>query len=718
MSQTTLSIGQFAEQILFSDSLDLKLTTPASVTSEDSHMGAETFQTPVVPTRPKGLELSRPQLGLRSNDKQHFPSRSSLSNERARGLVLHFFANHELLALELMAVALLKWPNAPEGFRQGLVRTMQEEQSHMRLYLQRMHELGVEFGETRLNSFFWDCLKDLKSPAEFAAAMAMTFEQANIDFALHYENIFEQEGDAISAAIMRQVREEEIGHVKHGVVWFERWRPKAESLFKEWQNHLTFPMTPARAKGITFDRDGRFRAGLPPEFIDELATHNQSKGRPPRLFWFNPGCEQEVESKTGNWTPPKALQHLQSDYAPLLGLMAHESDIVMVKSLPSLGHLKSLAAAGFTIPEFVREDDIKALKLRKFWSFEPWGWSPESRKKFSCLQPRLIKPMLEHDRSLPSANESVFSKTLAAKLRQKLQLDSIQTSCCTTIKELTEAIAMLTPKSPTNVVVLKSSFSASGRGMIRVKNQIFEEKQLTWAKSVIERDGHVLAEPWLDKIVDLSAHVDISRDGVVKFIGFTRFWTDARGQYRGHILGRMLDDCGSEILGQWHREDGWRAELQAAALAVGQEIFNEGYYGPMGIDAFIYRDQGELRLRPLVEINPRYSMGRLALAISPRITAKRCGLRIHASASDLKKAGFQTFLELVQKLDVILPTEYSDNGTSKTISQGIFAINDPSQATQSLALLVVAKDLEQGYDCLKSGGLHDPYLELQGKAGR
>jgi hypothetical protein len=223
---------------------------------------------------------------------------------------------------------------------------------------------------------------------------------------------------------------------------------------------------------------------------------------------------------------------LQSDYAPLLGLMAHESDIVLVKTQPSVGHLKNLAAAGFTIPEFVREDDIKTLQLRKFWSFEPWGWSPESRKKFSSLQPRLIKPMLEHDQSLPSANESVFSKTLAAKLRQKLQLDSIQTSCCTTIKELTEAIAILTPKSPTNVVVLKSSFSASGRGMIRVKNHIFDEKQLAWAKSVIERDGHVLAEPWLDKIIDLSAHVDISRDGVVKFIGFTRFWTDARGQLR------------------------------------------------------------------------------------------------------------------------------------------------------------------------------------------
>ena len=713
-----MTIGQFAEQILYSDSLDLKLSSPSGFMHANSEPKTRVFQTPLFPMRPKGLELGRPQTGLPSNQKQNFPTRSSLATGRARGLVLHFFANHELLALELMAVALLKWPDAPEGFRMGLIRTMQEEQSHMRLYLQRMGELGVEFGETRLNSFFWDCLKDLKSPAEFAAAMAMTFEQANIDFALHYEKIFAEEGDTISAAVMRQVREEEIGHVKHGVVWFDRWRPKAESLFKEWQNHLTFPITPARAKGLTFDREGRLRAGLPSEFIDELETHNQSKGRPPRLFWFNPGCEQEVESKTANWTPPKAMQNLQSDYAALLALMAHESDIVLVKTPPSIGHLKNLATAGFHIPEFVKEADIKSLKIRKFWTFEPWGWSPEAKKIFSPLKSRLIKPSKDHDRSPSSAEESVFSKTLAAKLREKLALNITPTVRCASIQELMDALGPLTLKSPTGVVVLKSSFSASGRGMIRVKNQQLDDKQLAWAKSVMERDGHVLVEPWLDKILDLSAHIDITADGVVKFIGFTRFWTDARGQYKGHIIGRMLDDCGPEILGPWHHDGGWRSKLQATALAVGHEIFQQGYYGPMGIDAFIYRDSEGLRLRPMVEINPRYSMGRLALGIAPRITAKRCGIWIHVSAMDLKKTGHENFQDLVHDLERVLPTNFSDNGSSKTLNQGVFCLNDPEQARQSIALLVVAKDLEQGYDCLKSGGLHDAYLELQSKAGR
>jgi uncharacterized ferritin-like protein (DUF455 family) len=717
MTQATTTIEQFAEGILYANSLDLKLAepgllNPAKVTTLSN------FCIPDSPSRPKGLELKSNRSIDKKMEKISFPSRSSLSCDRARGLVLHFFANHELLALELMALALLKWPEAAPSFREGLVKTMIEEQSHMRLYLARMKELNVEFGETRLNSFFWDHLKDLKSCAEFVAAMAMTFEQANIDFALHYERLFKDEGDLISASIMRQVREEEIGHVKHGVIWFERWRPKIDSLFKEWQSHLHFPMTPARAKGIKFDSEGRRRAGLPQEFIDELQTHNQSKGRPPRLFWFNPGCEQEVEAKTGKWSPPKALQDLQADYSSLLGFLAHESDIVLVKNLPSVAHLKKLAAAGFSFPEFFKEADLNQLKIRKFWSFEPWGWSPTANKLFRPLKSQLISDRPYHDLSPPTANDSVFSKTFASSLRTRLQLNDPPTLCCTSINEALEAIPFLAQKSATNTVVLKSSFSASGRGMIRIKDQAFDANHQQWATSVIKKNGHILAEPWLDKILDVSVHLDISHEGLVKLNGFTRFWTDARGQYKGHILGGILADFGPNVLAAWHQPSGWKDQLEATAIAVGQEVFRQGYHGPVGIDAFVYQDRGALHLRPLVEINTRYSMGRLALALSPRITVKRCGLWTHISRPHLEKAGHSSFPALTQKLEAVLPSKFNDNGPTRTLSQGVFALNDPSQARQSLALLIVAKDLEQGYDCLKSGGLHDPYLELQSKAGR
>jgi uncharacterized ferritin-like protein (DUF455 family) len=718
MTAAPRTINQFAEQILFSDALARKLDAPGELQDDMDSLGLHRFKTPDYPARPAGLSLSRTKSPNGASEKVSFPSRASLSSERSRGLVLHFFANHELLALELMALALLKWPDASTGFRRGLVRTMLEEQSHMRLYLHRMQELHVEFGEARLNSFFWDCLKDLKSPVEFSAAMAMTFEQANIDFALHYETVFRQEGDLISAAIMKQVRDEEIGHVKHGVVWFERWRPKCETLFREWQNHLTFPITPARAKGICFDREGRIRAGLPQDFIDELEVHNQSKGRPPRLFLFNPGCEHEIEAKSNNWTAPKSMQQLESDYASIMGLLGHASDVVLVDQLPSVEHLRNLQDAGFTNPEFILKSQINALKVRKFWSFEPWGWSPKSRKLFKPVEDRLLQEAIDHDQSGNSSLKSVFSKTVASDIRTTLQLNHPPTLKCASQDEVKDAIKVLSHLSPSATVVLKTSFSASGRGMIRIKDENVDVRQEAWIRSNIDKNGHVLVEPWLEKVLDLSAHVDISSKGVVTFIGFTRFWTDIRGQYKGHIIGRQLDDCGPEILELWHRDGGWRSQLQATALAAGQEIHKLGYYGPMGVDAFVYRENGEMKLRPLVEINPRYSMGRIALGIMPRITAKHCGVWIHVSTQDAQSSKHESLLELSDHLKKIHPLDYSGSDKGRTISHGVLALNDPSQAKQSLALLVVGRHLRQCYDVLSDGGIHDPYLELQTKAGR
>lgn len=170
----------FAKNVLYGNNLELKLIAPEKFLLEsgtghrdskikvyDNGQGVSEaspnmadeyarfgltskFDAPLFPGRPENLSFVRPQKSGRSS----FPGTANLADDRARGLVLHFFANHELLALELMALALLKWPEAPDGFRSGLVQTMIEEQNHMRLYLERMRDLKVQFGEAPLNAFF------------------------------------------------------------------------------------------------------------------------------------------------------------------------------------------------------------------------------------------------------------------------------------------------------------------------------------------------------------------------------------------------------------------------------------------------------------------------------------------------------------------------------------------------------------------------------------
>src|ERR1051326_4836421 len=129
-----MELREFAEQVVFARSLDEKLWFPQNIT--DTCPGTP-LPTPAAPGRP-------PELCFKplSSAPADFPSLQRLGHDQERGRVLHFFANHELLATELMAFVLLKFPDAPAQFRRGVLQTLKDEQRHTRLYLERMRACG------------------------------------------------------------------------------------------------------------------------------------------------------------------------------------------------------------------------------------------------------------------------------------------------------------------------------------------------------------------------------------------------------------------------------------------------------------------------------------------------------------------------------------------------------------------------------------------------
>src|SRR5438046_841550 len=130
-----MELRALAEQILFATSLDEKLRTTDLVT--DERPGSRII-VPKVPGRPAELQFKTQGTG-----RSEFPGRAQLEKASERGKLLHFFANHELLAVELMALVLLRFPEAPTAFRRGVFQTLKDEQEHTRLYLQRMKECGI-----------------------------------------------------------------------------------------------------------------------------------------------------------------------------------------------------------------------------------------------------------------------------------------------------------------------------------------------------------------------------------------------------------------------------------------------------------------------------------------------------------------------------------------------------------------------------------------------
>ena len=228
-----------------------------------------------------------------------------------------------------MALCLLKFPDAPVPFQKGLVHTITEEQEHLRLYLDRLQELGGEVGEVPVNGFFWDCLSGMTDPMDFVVGMSMTFEQANLDHCIHYGKLFSAVGDTRTVEILDQVYKDEIRHLRHGLHWFRKWKMPEEADFFVHEKSLALPMSVMRAKGLTFDRQGRERAGFDTDYINQLEVYSLSKGRPSNVYAFTPN----VELDHANQQPKKIALLMERALAPLMMVLCKKDDIVLSEPL-------------------------------------------------------------------------------------------------------------------------------------------------------------------------------------------------------------------------------------------------------------------------------------------------------------------------------------------------------------------------------------------------
>lgn len=255
-----MEIRDWVIRILSGDTLAEKLLAPDLLT--DREPGPPLFWKE--PTRPPGMGFHRHRY------KDKLPSILEHGDPEKRAICLHRFAGHELLAVEIMAYALLAFPEAPKNFRKGLVHTLKEEQGHVRLYIKRMEEMGLTFGALPLYRNFWAYVPHLTSPLHYVSVMSLTFEMANLDFAPYYGHSFARHGDQESAALMQQILADELRHVSFGYKWFNQLKPEQSDAWECWEKSLPPFMTPKRAKGLSFQEENRKAAGVSMDWIQKL----------------------------------------------------------------------------------------------------------------------------------------------------------------------------------------------------------------------------------------------------------------------------------------------------------------------------------------------------------------------------------------------------------------------------------------------------------------
>ena len=88
----------------------------------------------------------------------------------------------------------------------------------------------------------------MQNPKDFVTGLSMTLEQANLDYSLHYARIYEKIQDTDTANVLRKIYKDEIGHVKHGLFWFNKWRNDSSNTWKSYLEALPKPLSPSESK--------------------------------------------------------------------------------------------------------------------------------------------------------------------------------------------------------------------------------------------------------------------------------------------------------------------------------------------------------------------------------------------------------------------------------------------------------------------------------------
>ncbi|TAL03532.1 MAG: DUF455 family protein [Verrucomicrobia bacterium] len=727
-----MELREFAETVLFATTLEEKLRCPAQLT--DEHPGPA-LVTPEAPGRPATL-----QFKVTGTARDNFPGTRQLEKQSERGRLLHFFANHELLATELMALVLLKFPDAPAAFRKGVLQTLKDEQEHTRLYLERMKSCGIEFGELPVSGYFWRCVAPMEHPIDYVAGLCLTFEQANLDFARHFARTFDEIGDGDTAKLLEKIYRDEIGHVAYGLKWFRRWKNPSESDWEAFCHTLKFPLSPQRAKGFALNVEGRRAAGLDPHFIAELNVYSQSKGRTPTVFVFNPFAEGRIaEGKTFN--PTKHQAQLARDLENLPQFLCRQDDIVLVERRPTVEFLSEIKRAGFSLPEFVELSSVGArrrakhqpqhfdeprraaagsattaalqnLKERKLGGLRPWAWGPDSLELLSPLFASLTDSKRNAEQCFNERIAGLYSKAWSANFLRRLLSEksaighrpsAIPNWLCSeqevgeavvSLEAALAAIAAIRARGHHKIIV-KEALGLAGSNAMRLFEPEILPTHRRWMEKACARGRELVVEPWLERVADFSAQLEMTTDGL-KLCGYTGLLTDAKGQFLGNWAAPKFERrIPPQIVERFREPPDIATRLHDLFAEIFSRLETElravGFLGPLGIDAFVYRDAaGAVRLKPIVEINPRYTMGRVTVGLMKHVAPGSHGMFRLLNLAQVRAASCADFFSYAKSLADMSPLQREGDPVAR-IREGTICLNDPTRAGAVLATFCVSR---------------------------
>ena len=309
--------------------------------------------------------------------------------------------------------------------------------------------------------------------------------------------------------------------------------------------------------------------------------------------------------RLGGPSPTASLVNRMDEFALLLG---EGIDHVVLKSKPDDDHLAYLAALGIDLPHVhvtdasapertVTEDalDSPALLavLRRLAENDSCvlahGLSDREERLAQSTGLRTVHPA-------PDVVKTVNGKGYSRDLCDELAIQQSPGWVCRTVDDFVgHAYEIRDRIDAGERIGVKDAFGVSGKGIVVLDDPRRLDQLVRMVERRAVRSGDhrlaVVVETWADKDRDFNYHFTISRSGSVEF-DFVQEAITESGVHKGHRLGSRLDE---KLV----------STLRDHAQLIGDRLYRDGFWGPVGIDAITVMDGSIL---PVLDINARNNM--------------------------------------------------------------------------------------------------------------
>lgn len=277
--------------------------------------------------------------------------------------------------------------------------------------------------------------------------------------------------------------------------------------------------------------------------------------------------------------------------------MGTEKDKILIDCDVDDEYLHYLDLCGISLPQIVKEN----YDLHDYDAF-PWGWNETALKRFKKFNASCNHPPLDIIAKLNS-------RSYCFNIANRYNIGVPNSRFFSSYNLLWEFL-----HKSTFPVVIKPEYGNAGRGFVIINSEreLYDKKETMKSMFKNKLIG-VYVEPWLNRVLDISALTYIDSHGSVSSVKIYQTLNNRFGTFYGIRLRQNNEEINK-----------WKPILIYTVDEIVPHLHQEGYFGALSIDSFIWQDYyGKKHIVPLVELNLRNSISTITFELQNKIAKNR-----------------------------------------------------------------------------------------------